>query len=219
MSLQPNLIVSISGRPKAGKTHLAMSFPDPIKIFSFDMGATFVRTKFPDKEIDIDEIVLPIIDSTEIAWAYPVWDKFEQDYKAATEGGKYKTIVIDTGTVVWQICHQAVIERKPKELAYVLPNLKMTSLFARAKVGGVNLVATHYLSPIYVKGENTGTFGLDGWKRTEGQVDIVLEIASKTMADKTVMQTTIKSNRFDRDLNGSVLDDTDYAEIMGLLGV
>lgn len=225
--LVPNILASVSGRPKAGKTHMSMTFPDPIKVFSFDLGAAFVRTKFPDKEIDVTEITLPIVESTEQTWAEEPWKKFEQDFKGAVESGKYNTVVLDTATVVWQMCHQAITEernrKKMLEVEYFAPNLKMSSLFARARIAGVNLVVIQYLRDKYVKGDNTGELELDGWKRTEGNVDIVLEMESVLIGEgdssKTVMKTKIKDCRFDRDLNGRILDDTDYDEIMALLGV
>lgn len=227
MVLVPNILVSISGKPKAGKTFLSMSFPAPIKIYSFDLGATYVRTKFPDKEIDIKEFSLPVIESEDAQWAEPIWGELMKEYKTDIESGKYQTVVLDTATVVWQICHQAVTEEKNRkkilEIEYFKPNLLMSSFFTRARLGGVNLVTIQYLAPIYVKGENTGQFGVDGWKRTEGNVDLVLEMESKTIGEgraaRTQMITLVKDNRFDRDLNGQIFVDTTYDELIALLGV
>jgi len=204
-----------------------MTFPEPIKVFSFDLGAEYVRTKFPDRQIDIKAVTLPVIESETEAWAEPLWQELKKDYKEAIEGGKYQTIVLDTATVVWQMCHQAITEEKNRkkilEVEYFRPNLLMSAFFSRARIGGVNLVVIQYLRDKYVKGDNTGELELDGWKRTEGNVDLVLEMESRQLGEgnsaKTVMRTTIKANRFDRDLNGKTFDDTTYDEIMALLGV
>ena len=70
MTLAPNILASISAKPKSGKTHLSFTFPEPIKVFSFDLGADYVRTKFPDKQIDIKSFVLPVIESETEQWAH-----------------------------------------------------------------------------------------------------------------------------------------------------
>jgi len=222
------LIISISGLPKSGKSHLSMTFPAPLKIFSFDLGATYIaENKFADKEIVINEIALPIIEDDDEQWAEPIWNAFRREYKDDIESGKYETIVLDTATVVWQICHQAITEEKNRkkmlEVEYMKPNLKMSSLFARARVAGVNLVTIQYLRDKYVKGDNTGELELDGWKRTAGNADVVIEMKRMTLGEgaraKNLMRATIVDNRFDRDLNGTFYDDTDYNELVALLGV
>jgi len=218
----PNILTSVSGLPKSGKTHLAMTWPEPIKIFSFDLGADYVMTKFPDKAIDIHNFTLPIIETdTPAPYAEKVWDEFQDEYKKDVYGGEYQTLVLDTATVVWAILRQAITEAKNRkkllEVEYALPNLKMSALFAHARQAGINLVTTQYLRDRYVAGENTGELEVDGWKNTIGQSDLILEMAVKNKADKSVMIATIKSNRFDRDLNGKSFEDTTYDELVALM--
>jgi len=228
MTLVPNLIVSISGDPKSGKTHLAMTFPEPIKVFSFDRGAEFIaKVKFPDKKIDITEISLPIIETENQVWALDPWRAFLKEYKEDVSSAKYNTIILDTATVVWQMCHQAVTEEREKmklaEVKYYEPNLRMSSLFSRAGIAGIDLVTIQYLAERYEDGKATGELKIDGWKRTGGNADILLEMRRITRGKgdtaKTIMETTIKAYRFDRALDGHTFVDTTYDEIMALLGV
>ena len=226
--LVPNILTSISAPPKCGKTYLALTWEGPIKVYSFDLGAAFVRgkilEKFPSKVIDITEFNLPIVESDNPApWAEPVWEKFQKEFKADVESGKYKTLVIDTATALWNVCRQAITEAKNRkkllEVEYALPNLKMSALFARARVNGVNLVTIQYTRDRYVKQENTGEKELDGWKQTEGQVDLVLEMSRVVANKRCTMVTRIVDNRFERDLNGQTFNDTKYEELINLLGV
>jgi len=228
MTIAPNLLVSISAPPKAGKTHLALTFPEPIKVFSFDGGAKFIaETKFADKKIDICEVTLPIIETENQAWALEPWRAFLKEYKGDVELGKYNTIVLDTATVVWQMCHQAVTEEREKqklaEVKYYEPNLRMSSLFSRASLAGINLVTIQYITEKYEDNKATGEMKIDGWKRTGGAADLLLEMESITRgkggASKTIMETTIVGCRFDRDLVGKTFTDTTYQEILALLGV
>lgn len=236
----PNVLVSVSGLPKTGKTHFAMTFPEPIKVFSFDVGSDFVRTKFPNKVIDVQNFALPIVEAEDESWALPVWEEVYTEYKKVVERQKYQTIVLDTATAAESILRQAILEElqeaKPtkKKLAtneYVARNLRMGALFTRARNSGVNLVTIQYLREQWVrregsdKAEPTGLLILDGWNQTEGLADINIEMTTKekTVAinnkpiKRTVMVATIKSNRFDREQNGQWYEDTTYEEIIALL--
>lgn len=236
----PNILVSISGLPKTGKTHLAMTFPEPIKVFSFDVGSDFVRTKFSNKVIDVQSFALPIVEAEDETWALPVWAEFSTEYKRVVEGQEYQTIILDTATAVESILRQTILEElqedKPgkKKLAtneYVARNLRMGALFTRARNNGVNLVTIQYLREQWVKragsdkAEPTGALIIDGWNQTEGLADINIEMTTKEKivaegdkpVRKTVMVATIKANRFEREQNGQSFEDTTYDEIVAVL--
>lgn len=240
----PNILVSVSGLPKTGKTWLSMSFPEPIKIFSFDLGADYVRTKFPDKNIEVQNFAMPIIESEDMTWAAPIWEEFYKDYKETVEGGEYQTVVIDTATAMEAMLRQTVLEelqdvaaekgKEKQKLAtneYQRRNLRMKAIFDLAKTNGINLVTIQYLGEKWVKrqgsdrAEPTGDLIVQGWNQTEGFADINIEMATKMKlvmenkkpVEKTVMVATIKSNRFDRDQNGKSFEDTTYEELVALL--
>ena len=228
----PNLIVSISGLPKSGKTHLAFTFPDPIRVFSFDRGYKEVRAKFPNKQIDCAEYDLPIVDSLELRdTGFPeIWKRIRDDIREAISGGVYKTIVIDTASSLWEIIRYAFNESENRAIGtggkarnYGEPNARMSSIFARAQLAGINLVLIQYLKDRWVSDENTGEKELDGWRRTEGLADVVLEIRQGTQLikgkTKNANITLIKGNRYDRDLNGQELTDATYQDLLAVLGV
>lgn len=243
--MRPNILVSVGGLPKSGKNYLAFTFPDPMVVYCFNGGAEFVRGKyFADKKIDIVNFTLPIIESTDMIWAAPVWQEFYQGYKKAAMSEKYQTLVLDTGTEIENICQQAVLEdamdvaaekgREKEKLAtteYLARNLKMKALFDLARNEGLNLVILNYLREKWVreKGEktasNTGELVLDGWQRTETQADVNITMTTKTkmvienkrQVEKTIMVATIKSCRFDRDLAGKMFEDTTYDELVALM--
>jgi len=227
MTVAPALIASISGLPKTGKTHLALTWPPPILVFSFDLGFELVVKKFEGKQIEVMSYPIPIIDSDPPKpYAKQIWEKFNADYLAALAGGKYNTIVLDTATAVWEIIRHAVAEEKGQqkllEVQYTLPNLRMNSLFTRAITSGINFVTTQHLKDRYVKGENTGELELDGWKRTKGQVDLFLKTERKTVAlaggkRQNIILTTIEDNRYELALNGTELTNTTYKELLAMV--
>lgn len=82
----PNLVVSVTGRAKTGKTHFAFTFPEPIKVYCFNRGADFVKKRFPKKHIDIVNYSTPIIDELNPKpWAEPIWKSFYRDFKKTLE--------------------------------------------------------------------------------------------------------------------------------------
>jgi len=221
----PFVSCSISAPPKSGKTYLACTFPEPIKLYSFEHGAKFVVEKcFPGKKIDIQEFKLPIIDSDSPApYAEKIWEEFQKQFKEDAYSGKYQTLIVDTATHLWAVLRQAITEAKNRkrltEVEYALPNLKMGSIYTHAYEAGVNFVVINYLRDKYVKGENTGELELNGWSQTEGLVDVVIEMKRETKGGRTQMTALIKDNRFDRDQNGKSFIDTSYDELMLVLGV
>uniref|UniRef100_A0A6M3KXT6 Putative ATPase domain containing protein n=1 Tax=viral metagenome TaxID=1070528 RepID=A0A6M3KXT6_9ZZZZ len=232
----PNMLVSISGLPKSGKTWLSMTFPEPIKVFSFDSGADFVRTRFPKKEIVVRNFILPVIETEVMSWASEPWDEFYSEFMQSVVDGEYQTVVIDTATAAEIMLRQAILEwlqeeadiknkvkRKLATNEYVARNLRMKAIFDRARVSGINLVTIQYLGERWVRkagadrAESTGELVLQGWNQTEGYADLNIEMTAKDKGDKTVMIATIKSNRFDRDVNRKSFEDTNFEEIAALL--
>jgi len=225
----PNILVSISSPPKTGKTYLAMTFPEPIKLYSFDQGADIVKKlKFKEKKIDIENFYLPIIEEENPEpWATEFWEAFYKSYKKDVEGKEYKTLIIDPATSIETILRQALLEDKQESkpnktklgtTEYLGRNLKMGAIFSRARQSEKNLVVIQYLKDEWQKNgkgeaEPTGNKVIDGWNQTEGQVDIVLTMGKKKKGDKTVMITTVKDNRFNRDLEGRTFEDTTYDEL------
>jgi len=233
----PNIIVSIAGLPKSGKTHLSFSFEPPIKVFSFDTGADWIREKrFPDKDITIKNIQLPVVDDERMIWADPVWSEFYTEYKEDVLSGTYKTVTIDTGTTMEQMLRQAIFEwlkqlaesndKNKQKLAvqeYSFRNLRMKAIYDLPKDAGVNLVVTHYLGERWVRragadrAEPTGELVLQGWNQTEGFADVNLRMESKMKGNTVVKYTTVESTRFDQTCVGQTYENTDYDELIAVL--
>lgn len=233
--LVPNVVVAIEGYPKTGKTHLSCTFPDPIKIFSFDIGAEFVAGKFPDKQIDIVDYPLPVLDTLHPEpYALKFWKQIRQDLYKVFEEAAYKTINIDTTSALFEVMRQAYAEELGQtqlmQWQYGEPNARMKGVIDRAHVSGVNLVLTHYLRERYVKGEPTGELELEGMRKTAGLADIVLRterVASAPTPEQkragykqsNKIVTTITDCRFDLALCGYSMENCTYDDLIALLGL
>lgn len=225
----PNLIVAVSSPPKIGKTHFALTFPKPLKIFSFDLGFKPVLAKFEGQNIDVEEYPLPIIDTMRPKpYANAIWEKFKKDYQDAV--GKYETLVVDTSTALYEICRHALRERLgQKEILqhqYGEVYANMSGIIMRPIVAGVNLVLTHHLKPIWVDDKDTGEYKLDGYTRTEGLVDVVLRMRREAKIidgkKRKVVITTITDTRYDDEdltLSGQELENATYNDLIAVLGL
>ena len=233
----PNIVAVIEGLPKSGKTHLAMTFPDPMVVFSLDVGADIVRRKFPSKKIDIKTYPIPIVESVKGTGLQKellgIWKQLKADYQAATESREVKTIVVDTATALYEIARIARAAELGQEnllkfqFGEVYAQLK--GLVQRGRVAGQNIVWTHYLKDIYRNDVATGELGIDGWRYVEGEADVILIIrkefvsytdpTTRKVEKRVAMITTIKDCRFDRNIDGKELRDATYEDISALMGL
>ena len=224
------MVVAISGFPKTGKTHMSFTFPDPIAYFEFDInGARPIIPKFPDKKIKVFPYPLPIIDTDPPRpYAQDLMKKFEEEYHEVVDGGKFKTVIIDTTSMVWRIIGhaeaEALSQKKILQVQYYKPNLRMNALFTRCKLAGVNMVAIQYLADVYLNGDRTGDLKSDGWSQTEAAADVILwnkRVMKPTGKGgmKVQFETTIMGNKFEPEADGTVLLDTKYDEVYTILGL
>ena len=238
--VEANVFALVGGEPKTGKTHLALTFREPIKLFSFDLGYKQVVAKFPGKKIDVVEYPMIVVDTLELkdAGFQKLWKTVRDDLYKTYEEGKYKTIVIDTATALWEIVRYAFNEEQDKAVGaggkarnYGEPNSRFYGLIMRAQVAGINLVLTEYLKDEWLNDAPTGNKILEGWRRAAGLADIVLvteriqRVATpeerKAMGNtKTnAIKTTVKDCRFDLDMCGFNQENMCYDDLVALLGL
>jgi len=193
---------------------------------SFDVGARFVIDKhFSDKEITLKEYSLPIVESTNepVTGVEKVWKDIQKDFDTACESGKFKTIVIDTGTALWEIVRYAYKEETSKmklpPLGYVEPNARFLALFQKARAVGINFVITNHMKDEYANNQPTGEKVLDGFKRTAGYADICLSMTRVGEKKDTKFVATIDDCRFDPFLTGEAIDMPDYDTLIAMIGV
>jgi len=131
-----------------------------------------------------------------------VWQQIVVDYVAACQNPIPVTIMWDSATQLWSICHTSLLQEKqeiqiaqgkgPEHSEFreklqpvEYPNDRMRSLIYTARSFGKNLAITHYPKDVY--GERfdadgrkqeyrTGEITLDGFKHTQQLVDLVIKL-------------------------------------------
>lgn len=232
----PNISVAIVGAPKSGKTHLALTLTPPIVVYSFDVrGADLLLPKFKGKQIVVKPFIPPISDTLEPDEGAPkFWQAIKADYQKTVDSGEFKTVVLDPATMLWEIIRDAWQVAKHKQHLmsrdYGDANRSMAWVLTYPLLKGMNVVSINYLRDKYVDDQATGEKEIDGFKRTEGLVDVILQTVMKekpTSAEerkatkretKSVVVTRVEKCRFDRDLNGMELTDATFEDVATLLG-
>jgi hypothetical protein len=171
---RPFHILSVEGRPKVGKTHLAASAPGPIGIQSLDFGTEgiiekFDRTEFKVREYDLayDFTIKSRGDSAEAqsnSIRRDYWAPFEKD--AHELFASCRTVVWDTATEVWEmlrLAHFGKLEQNP-QLQYGPINAEYKALIRLANTHRTNLILIHHQTKKYnnVDGKSVET---NEWKR------------------------------------------------------
>jgi len=121
--LPSRLIIRIGGLAKSGKTHFALTAPDPISIINADRGLEGVVEKFlATKEIHVTpnfrDMPFETPDEQEKRWK-----ELYDCYWSALKDTKTRSIIFDTDTEAWEIARLALLGRLEK-----VPPLKYTEL-------------------------------------------------------------------------------------------
>lgn len=142
-----------------------------------------VSVRFPRQVVNVKEL----------------WQEIVTDIVNICSIPLIKTIVVDSATQLWSICHQGLLQEKQevqlsqgvkaesdkfreKLMPIEFPNSRMRDLIYTVRSFGKNLVMTHYPKDVYaeklvgekVESYKTGEVELDGFKHTVALDDLVL---------------------------------------------
>ena len=141
------IVMSTASKEKKGKTHWAMTAPGAIAAVSADAGTREVVEKFRarGKKIVLCEIAAPPLvgllkkDTVTKDWikekAEEAWEKAKRAIVAIIESTKFRTLVVDTASEMWELCRLAYFGKldhvRPQH--YVEVNSEFRQLVKRAK--------------------------------------------------------------------------------------
>lgn len=214
------MIIAIWGEEGSGKSTMALSFPKPLRHFDIDIGGyaraawrvdtTNVESKSYAIPIQIDKMIGgqgegPSIRIPKRVVGYKeTWQRIVIDFVEYCQNPDVKTIVFDSATALWKVCHQQHLQwiqekqiaaksnisendlresLMPKE--YGPPNEQMRQLIYTAQSQKKNLILTHYPTDVYadkLEGERivsyrTGELAMDGFNDTAKLVDMVVWVS------------------------------------------
>ena len=183
-------ISAICGEEGTGKTTMALTFPKPVRHFDIDVGGyrraawrldtEGLSTKAYPMPIQIDKLKGQTTVSSRIQVPKKVegmknmWQDIVTDFVEACQDAAVKTIILDSSTLLWNICHKSVLEEiQERQLAkhkkehpnipwdendyrerlqpieYGPANDRMRTLLHTARSFSKNLVLVHYPADEY----------------------------------------------------------------------
>ena len=165
-------IIALNGEPLTMKTSYALTFPGKIAYYDWDQGVErgyqFASLESEGKVV-VRDLHRPIRSMFEryamLKGYYEAWEFFVKDFLEMLESPEFETIVIDTGTMLWRLCCDAVLQtlqtdsyaksngqsfrRQLLQIEYGLPNQWMKQIFDMVKPAGKNLIVVHHMSREY----------------------------------------------------------------------
>jgi len=166
-TVKRRLILSIEALEGAGKTRCTLTTPGPSAFIHFDYGLEGVIEPFQSvKPIYIATVKLNFNGTREriIAAAEEELAKVEKNYQTALT--QARTIVIDTGSELWELLRLAAFGKLEKVMPhqYAEVNQTMTRLIKLAYDSEANLLLTHRLKAEWINDKRTGAYEFSGMK-------------------------------------------------------
>lgn len=173
-AVKKRLIMAIDGREKSGKSHFALSGPEPIGVINLDIGLDGVVQKWQDdKEIYVHDVRVDIQGLKELtpekaaAEADRAYSQVVKAYKAVL--GQARTVVWDNATEIWELLRMARFGKldhvKPHHYGPV--NAEFRDLLRMAyDQDKTNLILLHKMKDEYVNDARTGLVKRSGFSDT-----------------------------------------------------
>lgn len=221
MIIRPRLIMTLQAKWKRGKTHFSLTAPKPLVYYNIDDGLEGVIQKFPQYQDDILVYELPGPDRLQEdgqGEAEEVWEKFEQSFVDSIRCPDVKTIVVDTGTELWEILRLARFgslskirgfSKEAAKFAYTPVNREFRGFLRLiTKVPDKNLILTHKMKPMYIDDKRTRDYERAGFGDVEfiAQAVVELDRTDPTEDDpNTTFFLKVLDSRHNPSANGLVL--------------
>ena len=119
-------IWSFDGQPGSMKTSYALTFPNKIAVYDWDMGVDRgyqFESLESDGRVVVRDLARPLKSMTKryakLEGYTEAWAAFLSDLNEVLEDKDYSTIVFDTSTMLWKLCCDAVLQGIQEELSLI----------------------------------------------------------------------------------------------------
>ena len=199
------LIASLSGREKTGKTHFALTAPEPILFLNVDIGTEGVVNKFQaqGKQVLVYDVRVSK-EATKELYA-SMWQDLKMRIRKSY-GLRTGTVVWDTATEVYELARLAHFGK----LTQVMPhnysevNNEWRDLLRTAYDSSLNTVFIHKMKPKWVNNVRTNEYELSGFSEMDYLSQINLITYREGEGNEVEFSVFVKDCRSDPTLGGEI---------------
>lgn len=191
------LILTVMGLEKHGKTRFCLSAPDPLAYLHTDVGDEGLLQMFkkhgkrlivgdyhvesPSPSLKGDDMIQAIAEACR-----PKWEAFKSDYLQALKSPKIRSVVVDTGTGVWELRRLSKFGKLTQvpPVMYGQINSEMSLLITAARHSDKNVLWIHRMKPEwedYTTSKGQSASRKTGQMERTGYRDIGYEVQSNLM--------------------------------------
>lgn len=198
-------VVSVTAMEKEGKTHFALTGPQPLVYFDVDAGSEGVieAHKAMGKEILVYR--LRVVKEEDQAQ----WEKQWEDLKdklVAAWGLPFGTVIVDTKTELYELVRLVKFGKLSQISSYQYDrtNKEIRELIRLAYESSMSTVFIHKMRPVYLNDKRTGDYEPKGWGDMPFNVQANLFPFCMEEGDKIVFKVKVKDCRLNAKMRGKV---------------
>lgn len=205
MQSKRRLIISVWGNDKQGKSHFGLTAPPPIVYINIDNGLEGVVEKFlKEKDINLCDVNF----TEDKASAEAAWGKFKTAYDGALNHPSVKSVVIDTGTRLWELMRLKHFGQLSGVMPtrYERPNAEFnSSVIDAAYKSSKNIVLLHKSGKEYINNTYTGNQEIKCYSDTGGAVQLNIQV--KRDGKNGPFGLIVENSRHNKDVAGMELQE------------
>lgn len=223
---RPRMIMSTQGLTSAGKTTFALKgVPRPVLLLDFDYGSEGLPVEVLDgvEAAQYDLLAGTFKGESDAARDQIIrseTERFLADYRSAIDEGKYRTIVVDTASVLWSGL------RLRYDKNYAAAEEVMHSLIRAAYKSNANLTLIHHLTTVWKRNAEGksykahGVYERVGMEGVDNKVQLAIEQrwvpANDALGVVGHFEATVLKARDRKELEGETIENPDWATLCTL---
>lgn len=248
------MIIGEWGEDKSGKTTFGLTFPKPLVIFEFDVGGVDrakwrFNGEFKAGLVDVQQYPMPlqiVANKSKLSFSNIIvghrelWEEFMQALYNTLIDDKTATIMIDTGTLLWEICRNSYLQEKQEDnvrkkekirekllpIEYAEPNARMRSILHACKAKNKHLIITHHARDEFISQVNklegrveevrSGKRERSGWTGLGDVADIIVHtyFAQKNGDQKPTTYCDVDICGLVKEMEGMSFREPNYESLM-----